>query len=257
MKNIKAKIDKKTILNNISLDFFIGENITILGPNGSGKSTLIKLINRSIYPIVEKHSIFKLFNKTNINLWELRSKIGFLHSDIQNRIKNKSKSIDVVLSGLDSTIGRPKSETKSKVNIEKAQIIMNRLSLNNIEELYFNQLSDGQQRKVLISRALINNPIVLIFDEPFIGLDINSKYSIFNIIRNLSSQGISIILATNNIDNIITNTNRIICLKSGKLYKDGSPKEILTSSSISNLYDTKVDIIFSNGYWRTVPKIDI
>tara|TARA_Y100001968_G_scaffold327251_1_gene371903 strand:- start:1134 stop:1901 length:768 start_codon:yes stop_codon:yes gene_type:complete len=255
MKNINAKINEKLILKNINLELFLGENITIIGPNGSGKSTLIKLINRSIYPIVQKNSIFQIFNKDLINIWDIRRFIGFVNTDIEKRIiKQSVESIDVVLSGLDGTIGSPMIETKNELNIIKAQNIMEIYGMQNYYNSYFNELSDGQQRKLLIARSLISNPKILIFDEPFIGLDIKSKYSIINTINKLSKKSITIVLVTNSLDNISRKSDRVICIKSGELYKDGKPSDILNSDLISNLYDTNVDLILSNGYWRSIPK---
>ena len=77
-KNISVYLDQKKILSNININIKHGENILILGPNGSGKSTFLKLLNRSIYPITKKDSSLKLFNKENINIWDVRKRIGFL-----------------------------------------------------------------------------------------------------------------------------------------------------------------------------------
>ena len=78
LKNINVYIDQNKILSDININLRYGENILILGPNGSGKSTFLKLLNRSIYPITSNDSSFKLFNKENINIWDLRKKIGLL-----------------------------------------------------------------------------------------------------------------------------------------------------------------------------------
>ena len=75
LKNINVYLDQKRILSNISINLNYGENTLVLGPNGSGKSTFLKLLNRSIYPIVSNHSSLKLFNKENINILDLRKKI--------------------------------------------------------------------------------------------------------------------------------------------------------------------------------------
>ena len=253
MKNITAQINHKVILKDINLDLSLGEYITIIGPNGSGKSTLIKLINRSLYPLVEKNSIFEIFNQTNINLWDLRSNISFVHNDIHKRIGKNIKSINVVISGLDGTIGNPRQKTQNKSNIDKARNIMCKLSLIKLEEVFYTDLSDGQQRKLLITRALINDPKVLILDEPFIGLDIKSKYSIIDFINQLSKEGITILLVTNNLDNISNQSNKILCMKSGRIFKQGIPSEILKPEIISNLFDTNVKLFNSNGFWRTIP----
>ena len=99
LKNINVYIDQNKILSDINLNLRYGENILILGPNGSGKSTFLKLLNRSIYPIKTNDSSFKLFNKENINIWDLRKKIGFLFKEMEQRVNNGVKLYDVISSG--------------------------------------------------------------------------------------------------------------------------------------------------------------
>ena len=99
LKNINVYIDQKKVLSDININLRYGENILILGPNGSGKSTFLKLLNRSIYPITSKHSSFKLFNKENINIWDLRKKIGFLFKEMEQRVTNGVKLYDVISYG--------------------------------------------------------------------------------------------------------------------------------------------------------------
>ena len=99
LKNINVYIDQNKILSDININLRYGENILILGPNGSGKSTFLKLLNRSIYPITSNDSSFKLFNKENINIWDLRKKIGFLFKEMEQRVANGVKLYDVISSG--------------------------------------------------------------------------------------------------------------------------------------------------------------
>ena len=95
-QNIDVYFDQKKILSNININLNHGENTVILGPNGSGKSTFLKLINRSIYPINSHDSSFKLFNQENINIWDLRRKIGFLFNEMEQRVNKGVKLYDVI-----------------------------------------------------------------------------------------------------------------------------------------------------------------
>ena len=99
LKNLYVYINDKEILSNINVNLNYGENILILGPNGSGKSTFLKLLNRSIYPVISNHSSFKLFNKENINIWDLRRKIGFLLKEMEQRVNKGVSLYDVIISG--------------------------------------------------------------------------------------------------------------------------------------------------------------
>ena len=97
-KNINVNLDQKEILSNINIKLNYGETTVILGPNGSGKSTFLKLINRSIYPIISKNSTLKLFNKENINIWDLRKKVGFLFKEMEPRVNNGVNLYDLIVS---------------------------------------------------------------------------------------------------------------------------------------------------------------
>ena len=97
-KNIDVYINQKKILYHINIDLNYGENTVILGPNGSGKSTFLKLLNRSIYPLIAADSSLKLFNKENINIWDLRKKVGFLFKEMEQRVNDNVNLYDLIVS---------------------------------------------------------------------------------------------------------------------------------------------------------------
>ena len=113
-ENLNVEIEQKLILSEINININLGENVLILGPNGSGKSTFLKLFNRSIYPIVSKNSSLKLFNKENINIWDLRKEIGFLFKDMEERVNKGVKLKDLIISGFSGTFNSKYSRFISK-----------------------------------------------------------------------------------------------------------------------------------------------
>ena len=105
IKNLDVYYDQKQVINQLNLKLKLLETTAIIGQNGSGKSTLIKIITKLKYPNFNKNSFIRLFGSTSINIWELRSKIGFVLSEIDSRIKNKMTVKDVILSAYNGTIG--------------------------------------------------------------------------------------------------------------------------------------------------------
>ena len=99
-KNVSSFKNKYEVVKDLNLKLKYKENIIIIGPNGSGKSSLIELINRNIYPVIKKDTIFKIFNKEHIDIWELRKKISTVNYDVRTRINAKLKVIDLIISGL-------------------------------------------------------------------------------------------------------------------------------------------------------------
>ncbi len=255
-KNIEVFINQKKILENINTSFQYGDNIVILGPNGSGKTTFLNLINRSVYPKVTKNSSLKLFNKENINIWDIRKKIGFLFKEMEERVNKCVTTYDVILSGFAGLYNSRKSNLLTTNELDSIEDIINELALSNIIKKEFYSLSDGQKRISLLARALVYNPKIIVLDEPFSNLDIKSNYLLVKILNKLMLRSINIIYVTHSLDSILPKTNRVILFKDGKIINDGTLDNIITSEVISDLYDTSINVIKHKDYWRTDPQID-
>ena len=250
LKNINVYIDQKEILSNINIDLNYGENILILGPNGSGKSTFLKLFNRSIYPIISNNSSLKLFNKENINIWDIRKKVGFLFKEMEGRVTNNVKLYDLIASGFFSTFNSRYSKLLSNMEILKIENLINEWELGKIIYKDFKSLSDGQKRRGLLARALVYEPRLLVLDEPFCNLDIKSNFILNKNINNLIDNSVNIIYVTHNLESILTRTNRVLLLKEGKIINDGKPDEIINSKILSDLFQFSINVVKQGDYWR-------
>ena len=253
LNNINIIKNNRKILKNINLKLRNKETVVLLGPNGSGKSTLIETIARVNYPRVEEKSSIKILGNENINIFEMRSKIGFVYTDLHARIKRNEKVINIIISGINGYIGMGLNILEDRSINNKAEEIMNSLDLSSLSDRLYFELSDGQKRKVLIGRALINNPNYLIIDEITNALDIKSKYEIIELLNKLSLKKISILYVTHSLDSILKFTDRVILIKNGIIHGDGSPCDILTNDNLSNLYDIDLKVTYINGYWNSIP----
>ncbi len=253
LKDIDIYYGQKQIIKNISFSLKLGQNTVIIGENGSGKSTLLKIITKLKYAKVKKNSYIKHFGYVRINIWDFRKKVGIVLSEIDSRIKNNMSTSDVILSGYKGTFGVFNSKEISLDQKESFVKTSELLGIKNISK-YYSELSDGQKRRVLIARSIINKPDVLILDEPTSMLDLKGKYELLKILSKLAKQGITLLYVTNSIDNVIKETNRVLCIKDGKLILDGEPKAILNSKNVSNLYDYRLNVSNELGYWMTSPK---
>ena len=253
LNNIDYVIDKKRILSNINLTIDEGENITILGPNGSGKSTLIKLISRSIYPEVKEDSELIIYGRKHINIWEMRSKIGFVTNEIHERINPKITLNDLIISGFYGSIGIPINEKPNEYQYFTSKILLEKFGLIHSIDSKYKCLSDGQKRIALIIRALVHNPRILILDEPTINLDIKSYFILLEFLGKLTLDGVNLVIVTNNLESIIKETTRVILIKKGRIVSDGTPRNIINSEKIKNLFDLDINVMNINGYWRISP----
>jgi molybdate transport system ATP-binding protein len=170
MVNTTIKYGEATILNHINWEVRKGERWNVSGPNGAGKSTLLSLITAD-NPQAYANEIW-LFDRrrgTGETIWDIKRKIGFVSPELHLYFDTGANCFEVIASGLFDTIGLVRPLTAQQE--ERTLLWMQLLSLQELRTRRLAQLSTGQQRMVLLARALIRNPPMLILDEPSQGLD--------------------------------------------------------------------------------------
>ncbi|MNC23199.1 putative ABC transporter ATP-binding protein YlmA [compost metagenome] len=238
------------VFDRVSLKIGEDERVAILGPNGAGKSTLLKLINREIYPVEKAGSYLKLFGNETVNLWDLRSKLGFVSQDMQENYTPYTSALDVVISGFFGAMGAHAHLQPNDEQIALARSLMAQLGVQMDEAHMFQRLSTGQKRRLLLARALVHHPRALILDEPTSGLDMGASLSLLTLMRSFCNEGRAMILTTHHIDEIIPEIDRVVLIKQGQLIADGPKAEILTSQQLSELYQTDLQVSQNNGWYR-------
>jgi len=247
IKNTTAYKNDYKVIKNLSIKLFDNERIIILGPNGAGKSAIVDLINRNIYPIVKKDSYFRIFNNELIDIWKVRKYISTVNNEIKLRINKHLKVRDILLSGLYGKfckINNPKIE-----DLIKVKELIEKMLLNDIADKKFGYLSDGEKQISIIARAIINNPKVLILDEPSVNIDLKSRIFLIKKIQDLSQLGISILCITHDISIITKDYNRVIFLKDREIIRDGKPSELMTNKNINELFDIDIKLIENSNSW--------
>ena len=247
VKNATAYKQDYKVIKNLSIKLFYNERIIILGPNGSGKSSIVDLINRNIYPLVEKESYFKIFNEELIDIWKVRKYISTVNNEIKLRINKDLKVKDVLLSGIYGRFCKINNPKKEELN--KVKTLLDKMFLNDIADKEFGYLSDGERQISIIARAIINNPKVLILDEPSVNLDLKSRIFLIEKIKNLSQLGICILCITHDISIITKDYSRIIFLKDREIIRDGKPSELMNSKNINKLFDINIKLIENSNSW--------
>ncbi len=247
VKNTTAYKQDYKVIKNLSIKLFDNERIIILGPNGSGKSSIVDLINRNIYPIVEKESYFKIFNEELIDIWKVRRYISTVNNEIKLRINKDMKVKDLLLSGLYGRFCKINNPKKEELN--KVKELIDKMFLNNIANKKFGYLSDGERQISIIARAIINNPKVLILDEPSVNLDLKSRIFLIEKIKSLSQLGICILCITHDISIITKDYSRLIFLKDREIIRDGKPSELMNSKNINKLFDINIKLIENSNSW--------
>lgn len=231
-KELSVGYDGRTVVADINLEALKGQFICLLGPNGSGKSTILRCLAGLLAPL---HG--SVFLKDNL-LYHMEP-------------KDLSRTMAVVLTerlspGLITVfeivaMGRyPYTDFfghMSREDEEKTWEALRLVGARDLAERYFNELSDGERQKVLIARALVQEPEVIILDEPTTYLDVKHRLEVMEILRELSRRkGITVILSLHEIDIALKSCETVLLVKNGKILASGPPEEILTEEMVAEVY---------------------
>lgn len=253
IRNATVYRSQTVVFDNLNLTIEQGESVAILGPNGAGKSTLLKLLTRELYPFEKPDSFVKIFGRELVNVQQLREKIGLVSHDFQAKYMPITTGFDVVLSGLLGTIGHLYHQDVTEAQRQLTLDTLDRLGLLPLKDKMFQHMSSGQQRRLILARALIHRPQTVIFDEPTNSLDLQGCFQVLKDMRQLVAEGTSVVIATHHLHEIIPEIQRVVFIRAGKVIADGPKQELLTSPRVSELYDTEVHMVEQNGYYQALP----
>ena len=244
-KNVSFRRDGREILKDINWEIKKGENWALLGLNGSGKSTLLSMIPAYTFATSGEVSVFE--KKFGTCVWaEVKEKVGFVSSSLNtfsDSLNNQTLN-NIVLSGKYNSIGIYQEITQK--DREKANNIIKDFKLSHLKLNKYITLSQGEQRKTLLARAFMNEPSLLILDEPCSGLDIRAR-EIFLKTLEESKSDIPFIYVTHQIEEIIHSITHVAILDNGEIVSQGNKFEVLTEENLSKLYGIDLKIEWSNN----------
>lgn len=247
LENVSLIRDGTEILQNVSWEVQKGEHWVLFGLNGAGKTALLNLLNGYHYPTRGKVKVLeKEFGKVDIREY-IRRKIGLVSSSLQERFYTDDSAYEIVLSGAFTSIGL--YETPTDEIREKGISLMKELGCLDYANRHYRTLSQGERQRVLIARALMNDPSILILDEPTTGLDFLARENLLEAIDQIASQsnGPNIVYVTHHIEEILPAFVKTLLLKKGKVFSAGLTKEIMSEKVLSEFLDMEVDVIWKNN----------
>jgi iron complex transport system ATP-binding protein len=253
LQAVEAWLGPRPVFTDLTLQLHLGEHTVVLGPNGSGKSSLIRLLSRELYPVVKPGSMLRIFGSTTVNLWELRRRIGLVSPDLQAGYGGHVSAADVVLSGFFGSVGIGRSQQPTAAHHRRVAELMEQLRLADLAQRPYGQLSDGQRRRLLLARALVHDPQVLVLDEPTNGLDLQAKHQLLHVLSELARAGTTLLLVTHQIEAILPEISRAVLLRQGAVVGDGPVSELLRDAPLSALFGTPLQVLAANGYRQVLP----
>ncbi len=255
LKDVTYRVNGKRILKKVSWTVRRGEHWAVLGPNGAGKTTLLRMVCGYLWPN-EGGEVYRK-GKALIDLSHLRRSIGWVTSTLVADIPEEEKVLNTVLSGKYAQLGLWvfSWEKPGAGDFEAVRNCLGELKCGHLAERPFGTLSQGEQQKVLICRALMAEPYLLILDEPCAGMDPGARETFLSALSSLGEKRSlpGLIYVTHHPEEILPIFTRTLILKEGKVMAEGATEEILTSQTIKQLYGVSVRLIEKNGRYWPIP----
>lgn len=242
------------VLRDISLDVGEGTLVNVLGPNGTGKSTLF----RCILGLNRSYSGTIVVNGKDIRHLSIRERAREMAFIPQSHKPVYDYAVlDVVL--MSSGAGSGVFFSPKKSHIERAEAALQRVGIAHLADRTYTRISGGEQQLVLIARALAQNASTIIMDEPTSALDYGNTVRVLSCVRQLASDGLTVIQSTHQPDQAFLYADKTLVLHEGEVLAYGPPKETITAELISKIYgvDVEVNSLYDDKVRVCVPKHEI
>jgi iron complex transport system ATP-binding protein len=247
-ENVHVQRENTLALRGISFSIEAGEHAAILGPNGSGKSTLIKVITRECYS--RQPGRVRIWGEERWGLFDLRALLGIVTNDLVETCTKPYSALETVLSGFFGSIGVWPNHHATAEMERKALEALRFFDVEHLADHVLTEMSSGEVRRTVFARALVHDPKALLLDEPSNSLDIRAQHEVREAMRKLAQSGVSIVLVTHHLPDIIPEIQRVIALKNGVIFCDGAKNEVLNGHKMTELFDFETLIDHKNGLYH-------
>lgn len=234
---IQVGYDGRSVIRNADLTLYPGEILTLIGPNGAGKSTLLKTLSR-ILPLQAGTVYLSGKDLSSYKSRDLAKKMAVLLT--------RGKDPGMITCREVIAMGRfPYTNMAGILSEEDERIITKAMEQTGVEDLAareYDQISDGQRQRVLLARALCQEPEILLLDEPISYLDIKYKLEFLDALQKLVRQrDLTVVMSLHELDLAERVSHRIACVKDGGILKVGTPEEVMGGSAVEMLFDLPED----------------
>ena len=245
VQGISFSYKSEKVLKNVTFDVKEGELVAILGPNGVGKTTLLRCINAILKP---RHGTILIDSEDigHLHGMEVAKKIGYV---AQKSESARLTAFDAILLGRKPHI----RWNVSKHDMEIVDAAIKKLGLEHLMLRYIDEMSGGEFQKVCIARAIVQEPKVLLLDEPTASLDLKNQLEILGFVKHVvSGHGITGLMAVHDLNTALRYSDRFLFMKSGKILAYGTIDDV-TSDMIEEVYGVKVMLEDCKGHPVVIP----
>lgn len=255
LKDVSLHRDRRLLLEDVSWTVRRGEHWAVLGRNGAGKTLLLRIAAGYLWPSRgEVRVLSEYFGR--VDLRRLRRDVGWVSSALAEKIPPVETAREVVLSGAFATFGL--YDQASREVEERGAALVRELGLERISESRFGDLSAGEKQRVLLARARMGSPRLLILDEPCAGLDLAARERLLDLVQKMSVEpdGPTMVMVTHRAAEIRPGFTHALLLGRGRVLAAGPIREVLTDERLTRALEIPVEVRRENGRWAVRVKVN-
>jgi iron complex transport system ATP-binding protein len=251
MQNVSVARGDNVVLHEISLRIANGEHVAILGPNGCGKSTLIKTLTCQCYPIITPETQLLLLGRKRWDVSQLRSHFGVVSAQLPGERTPVTSGLDAATAGFFSASTLWPNLHVTPEMRTRAREALHLMQADHLATKLVGEMSAGEQRRIMIARALVHQPEMLLLDEPSNALDLAAQRELRDALRRVARQGVGILMVTHHLADILPEIDRVIMMREGRIFADGPKLDLLTPEKLRALFGVEVTLIEHDGSWHS------
>ncbi|WP_396187640.1 ABC transporter ATP-binding protein [Citricoccus sp.] len=254
MAGVGVRRGTKDLLSEVSWQVREGERWIIMGPNGAGKSTLLQVASTRMHPTTGMVGILDEVLGA-VDVFELRPRIGLSSAALAQQLPDGETVLNAVLTASWGVMGRW-NETYDTVDEERARRLIWQWGLSGYEERRFGTLSEGERKRVLVARALMTDPELLLLDEPAAGLDLAGRETLVRALTRLASDlaAPALVLVTHHVEEVPPGFTHALLMRQGRVVAAGPLEQTLTEDHLSTAFGLPLKVTRVDGRYSAVAR---
>ncbi|MGO2932899.1 ABC transporter ATP-binding protein [Microbacterium sp.] len=245
--DVVVRRDGRNIVDHVTWQVADDQRWVVLGPNGAGKTTLLQLADTLMHPTAGTVTILgETLGRTDV--FEIRPRIGFASSAMAQRIPREETVLNVVLTAAYAVTGRW-NEQYENIDERRALRVLGEWKLDHLADRTFGTLSDGEQKRVQIARAVMTDPEVLLLDEPTASLDLGSREELLGLLSGYASSPTTpaMVMVTHHVEEIPVGFTHVLLIRDGGVVAAGPMEETLTADSLTEAFGMPITMSADDG----------
>jgi iron complex transport system ATP-binding protein len=253
-RNVSVVRAGLSILGDLSWEIGAGERWVIIGPNGAGKTTLLSILASYLFPTSGEVTVLGS-QLGKVDTAEMKTRIGMTSASLLSLLPEDESAGDIVLSSAYALFGRWHEEY-DPWDESRSSALLVALGVRDLRDRRFSSLSEGEKKRVMIARALMPDPELLLMDEPAAGLDLGGREDLLQRISKFAEDPSSpvTVMVTHHLEEIPRGTSHLLALKDGRSFVQGPIHEVMTSEMLSDLYEVpmKLEVVDGRYFARSL-----